>query len=222
MKEKVDLFEVPDLDTKIIRHNNPHYWLQQDILPVTTFQYKFFKNITLDDDTIQQIKVFSHFLLKFFRFNYQLIWEPKDQNAYIHFPQILNKTELLPFIIQNNSKHPYYKNFTTLHPSHIEAIELNSDFLIEQSETSDSRPYTNLFQNNTIEEENQSSEISDNPHYTHSTQDHNIADENVIQHQPTTPRHTSQITHDPTESVQDTITNPPNTSSTTTDSNCCF
>ena len=219
LKEKVDLFEVPDLDTKIIRHNNPHYWLQQDILQVTTFQYKFFKNITLDDDTIPQIKVFSHFLLKFFRFNYQLIWEPKDQNAYIHFPQILNKTELLPFIIQNNSKHPYYKNFTTLHPSHIEAIELNTDFLIEQSETSDSRPYINLFQNNTMEEENQSSEISDNPHYTHSTQDHNTTDENVIQHQPTTPRHTSQITHDPTESVQDTITNPPNTSSTTTDSN---
>ena len=219
LKEKVDLFEVPDLDTKIIRHNNPHYWLQQDILQATTFQYKFFKNISLDDDTIPQIKVFSHFLLKFFRFNYQLIWEPKDQNAYIHFPQILNKTELLPFIIQNDSKHPYYKNFPTLHTSHIEAIELNSDFLIEQSETSDSRPYTNLFQNNTTEEENQSSEISDNRQYMHLTQDHNTADENVIQHQPTTPRHTSQITHDSTESVQDTITNPPNTSSTTTDSN---
>ena len=118
LKEKVDLFEVPDLDTKIIRHNNPHYWLQQDILQATTFQYKFFKNITLDDDTIPQIKVFSHFLLKFFRFNYQLIWEPKDQNAYIHFPQILNKTELLPFIIQNDSKHPYYKIHYTPSISH--------------------------------------------------------------------------------------------------------
>ena len=53
----------------------------------------------------------------------------------------------------------------------------------------------------------------------HLTQNHNTADENVIQHQPTTPRHPSHITHDSTESVQDTITNPPNTSSTTTDSN---
>ena len=43
--------------------------------------------------------------------------------------------------------------------------------------------------------------------------------ENVIQHQPTTPPHPSQITHDSTESVQDIFTNPPNTSSTVTDSN---
>ena len=41
----------------------------------------------------------------------------------------------------------------------------------------------------------------------------------MIQHQPTTPRHPSQITHDSTESVQDLHTNPPNTSSTVTDSN---
>ena len=34
--------------------------------------------------------------------------------------------------------------------------------------------------------------------------------ENVIQHQPTTPPHPSQITHDSTESVQDIFTNPPN------------
>ena len=31
LKEKAISFEVPDIDTKIIRHNNPHYWLQQDL-----------------------------------------------------------------------------------------------------------------------------------------------------------------------------------------------
>ena len=217
LQEKADYFDVPDLDTKVIRHNNPHYWLQQDFLQVTNFQYRFFQNISLDDDTIPQIKVFSHFLLKFFRFNYQISWEQKDQNAYIHFPQVLTETELLPFLIRNDFKHLYYKNFTTLHTSHLDSIEFNPDFLLEQSESSDSRPYTNLLQNNTNEDENILSETP-GPHIN-LTQEDTTDNENVIQHQPTTPRHPSQITHDSTESVQDILTNPLNTSSTVTDSN---
>ena len=110
LKEKRDYFDVPDLDTKIIRHNNPPYWLQQDLLQVTSFQYRFFRNISLDDKTTSQIKVFSHFLLKFFRFNFQILWEQKDQNAYIHFPQVITETELLPFLIRKDFKHSYYKN----------------------------------------------------------------------------------------------------------------
>ena len=35
----------------------------------------------------------SH-LEEFFRFNYQLLWEQKDQQAYINIPQILTPTEL--------------------------------------------------------------------------------------------------------------------------------
>ena len=219
LKEKADYFDVPDLDTKVIRHHNPHYWLQQDLLQVTNFQYRFFQNISLDDDTIPQIKVFSHFLLKFFKFNYQILWEQKDQNAYIHFPQVLTETELLPFLIRNNFTHPYYKNFTTIHTSNLDSIELNPDFLLEQPETSDNRPYTNLLQNNTNEDENILSETSDTGPYISLTQDDTTDNENVIQHQPTTPRHPSQTTHDSTESVQDTLTNPHNTSSTVTDSN---
>ena len=34
LKEKHEYFEVPDLETKIQRHNNPHYWLQQDIAQI--------------------------------------------------------------------------------------------------------------------------------------------------------------------------------------------
>ena len=34
LKHKFEYFEVPDLETRIQRHDNPHYWLQQDILQV--------------------------------------------------------------------------------------------------------------------------------------------------------------------------------------------
>ena len=47
LKHKSEYFEVPDLETKIQRHDNPHYWLQQDKLQVKNFQYRFFNNITL-------------------------------------------------------------------------------------------------------------------------------------------------------------------------------
>ena len=80
-------------------------------------------------------------------------------------------------------------------------MEFNPDFLLEQSETSDSRPYTNILQNNTNEDENILSETSDTRPYIILTQDNKTDNENVIQHQPTTPRHPSQITHDSTESV---------------------
>ena len=60
-----------------LRHDNPHYWLQRDILQIKHFQYRFFNNIILTDDTIPQVKMFTQFLLKFLRFNYQLLWEQK-------------------------------------------------------------------------------------------------------------------------------------------------
>ena len=98
LKQKSEYFEVPDLETKVQTHDNPHYWLQQAILQAKHFQYIFFNKITLTDDTIPQVKLFTQFLLKFFRFNYQLLWEQQDQQAYINFPQVLTKTDLLPYI----------------------------------------------------------------------------------------------------------------------------
>ena len=100
LKHKSEYFEVPDLDTRIQRHDNPHYWLQKDISQIKNFQYRFFNNIILTNDTIPQVKIFTHFILKFFRFNYQLLWEQQDQQAYINFPQILTRTELLTYIIK--------------------------------------------------------------------------------------------------------------------------
>ena len=66
LKHKSEYFDVPDLETKVQTHDNPHYWLQQDISQTKHFQYRFFTNITLTDDTIPQVKIFTQFLLKFF------------------------------------------------------------------------------------------------------------------------------------------------------------
>ena len=141
LKHKCESFEVPDLETKIKRHDNPHYWLQQDILEVKNFQYRFFNNITLTEDTIPQVKVFTQFLLKFFRFNYQVLWEQKDQQAYINFPQILTENELLPYIIKNEHKHSQYRDPTSFNTTYFEQITLDHNFITDYSETSDNRPY---------------------------------------------------------------------------------
>ena len=56
LKHKSEYFEIPDLETRIQTQDNPHYWLQQDILQVKIFQYRFFINITLTDGTILKSK----------------------------------------------------------------------------------------------------------------------------------------------------------------------
>ena len=136
-QHKSECFEVPDLETRIQRHDNPHYWLQQDILQAKHFQYRFFNNITLTHDTIPQVKVFTHFLIKFFRFNYQLLWEQQNQQAYIHFPQFLTQTELLPYIIKNEHRHLQYRDLTSFNTTYFEQINLDHTFLVEYFETSD-------------------------------------------------------------------------------------
>ena len=141
LKQRSESFEVPDLDTKVQRHDNPHYWLQRDILQMKHFQYRFFNNIILTDDTIPQVKMFTRFLLKFLRFNYQLLWEQKDQQAYVNFPQVLTHIELLPYIIKNENKHLHYRDLTSFNVTHFEQINLDHNFVLEHSETSDNRPY---------------------------------------------------------------------------------
>ena len=168
LKHKSEYFNVPDLETKIQRHDNPHHWLQQDISQVKNFQYRFFNNITLTEDTIPQIKVFTQILLKFFRFNYQLLWEQQDQQAYINFPQILTQTELLPYVIKNEHKHLQYRDPTSFNTTHLEQINLDHKFITEHFETSDNRPYiTTNISPETISEEQLSNvvlQVSDLQH----------------------------------------------------------
>ena len=63
LTEKHEYFEVPDHETTISLHNDPHLWLQQDIAQIRQFQYRFFQNIILNEDTLPQIKVFSFEIL---------------------------------------------------------------------------------------------------------------------------------------------------------------
>ena len=141
LKHRSEYFEVPDLDTKVQRHDNPHYWLQRDILQIKNFQYRFFNNIILTDDTIPQVKIFTQFFLKFLRFNYQLLWEQKDQQAYINFPQIITPIEFLPYTIKNENKHLQYRDLTSFNVTHFEQIHLDHNVVVEHSETSDNRPF---------------------------------------------------------------------------------
>ena len=141
LKHRSEFFEVPDLDTKVQRLDNPHYWLQRDILQIKNFQYRFFNSIIFTDDTTPQVKIFTQFLLKFLRFHYQLLWEQKDQQAYINLPQILTHIELLPYIIKNENKHLHYRDLTYFNVTHFEQINLDHNFLLENSETSDNRPF---------------------------------------------------------------------------------
>ena len=159
LKHLSEYFEVPDVDTKVQRHDNPHYWLQRDILQIKHFQFKFFTKIILTDDTIPQVKIFTNFLLKFFRFNYQLLWEQKDQKAYINFPQAITHIELLPYIINNKNKHLHYIDLTSLNVTHFEQINLDHNFVFEHSETSDNRPYTTSDTSHTITHKEQTSNV---------------------------------------------------------------
>ena len=164
LKHRSEYFEVPDLDTKVQRHNNPHYWLQRDIVQSKHFQYRFFNNIIPTDDTISQVKIFTQFLFKFLRFNYQLLWEQKDQQAYVNFPHILTHTELLPYIIQNENKHLHYRGLTSSNVTHLEQINLDPTFILEHSETSDNRPFTTSDTSHETTPEEQTSSVE--PLYT--------------------------------------------------------
>ena len=112
----------------------------------------FFHNITLTEDTIPQVKVFTHFLLKFFRFNYQLLWEQQDPQAYINFPQILTPTELLPCIIKNEHKHLQYILPETI--SEEQSSHVVPQFTRQNTVQFDQDNLVNLFQSQTPQESN--------------------------------------------------------------------
>ena len=74
--------------------------------------------------------LYSQLLMKFFRFNYQLLWEEQDQPAFKNFPQALTHTEHLPFIIHHENKHPLCRDPTKLHVQYFESISYDTNFLL--------------------------------------------------------------------------------------------
>ena len=109
-------------------------------------------------------KFFTQFLLKFLRFNYQLLWEQKDQQAYVNFPQILTHIELLPYIIKNENKHLHYRDLTSFNITHFQQLNLDHNVLLEHSETSDNRPFITSDTSHETTPEEQTSNVQ--PSYT--------------------------------------------------------
>ena len=81
-------------------------------------------------------------MLKILRFNYHLIWDQQNPNAYINFLQVLTEDEFLPFIISKQNEDPHYRDPKSFSTHYFELINHNDDFIIENSETSDKRPDT--------------------------------------------------------------------------------
>ena len=78
-------FEVKDIKRLVTTQNNPHHWLQADMIRIQNFLYQYFKDITLNEQTIPQTKLISLFPRKYSRFNYQLLWSEQDQTAFAAF-----------------------------------------------------------------------------------------------------------------------------------------
>ena len=89
-------FEVEDIERIVITQYNPHHWLQTDIIRIQSFLYHYFKDLTLNEQSIPQIKLTSLFLRKFFRFNYHLLWSEQDQAALTVFTTNFTADECLP------------------------------------------------------------------------------------------------------------------------------
>ena len=120
--QKESLFDLPNIEQFCTIENNPHHWLTTDILQIHHFQYQFFQNLSLNKDTKEQIQIYSLFLRKFFRHNYQLVWHSKFQNACKNFPQQFTTDELLPFLDTPDHQHPHFYNLLEFPPSHFEYL----------------------------------------------------------------------------------------------------
>ena len=125
--QKESLFEVPNIEQFRHIENNPHHWLTTDIFQINHFQYQFFQNPTLDTKTKEQIQIYSLFLRKFFRHNYQLVWHSKFQDACINFPQQFTQNELLPFLDTPDNQHPQFYNLLDFPSSHFKYLAYGLD-----------------------------------------------------------------------------------------------
>ena len=63
LRHRSEYFEVPDLDTKVQRHDNPHYWLRRDILQRKKFSIDSLATLFLR----MTLYLKSKFLLSFFK-----------------------------------------------------------------------------------------------------------------------------------------------------------
>ena len=77
---------------------------------------------------------------------------------------MLTHKELLPYIIKNENKHLHYRDLTSLNVTHFEQINLDHNFVLEHSETSDNSPFTTPDTSHETIPEEQTSSVE--PSYT--------------------------------------------------------
>ena len=76
-----------------------------------------------------KIEIYSLFPRKFFRHNYQLLWNDKETNAINNFYSLLNSQELLPFIHEIKHEHPQKYNLTYQPTQEIITHKLDNAFI---------------------------------------------------------------------------------------------
>ena len=152
LEQYIHNFEVEDIERRVITQNNPHHWLQTDIIRIQSFLYHYFKDIILNEQTILQSKLISLYLRKFFRFNYQLLWSEQDQSAFTVFTTHFTAYECLPFIINKKNKHPYFFKPDKITKQTIDFISFDPRLITENNLLDDNRPYRyeKIFKNNKV------------------------------------------------------------------------
>ena len=175
LQRYIDNFDVEIIERLVNPEDNPHHWLQADILRIQNFIYHYFKDLTLNDQTIPQIKVISLFRRKYFRFNYQLLWSQQDQSVFTAFPDHYTLEECLPFIISEQNEHPYFHKPQSITKQTLDYIRLDPLLITENDLFADNRPYHN----------EQNSQDQQNLHFNtnNSTEDDNTDQENTTQQQ---------------------------------------
>ena len=143
LEQYIDNFEVEDIERLIVTQNNPHNWLQTDIIKIQNFRYHYLKDIKLNEQTKSQNKMISIFLRKYFRFNYQLLWSEQDQPAFATFHNHFTADEYLPFIINEQIEHPYFFKLDTITKQAIDYISFYPRLITENNLRDDNRRYRN-------------------------------------------------------------------------------
>ena len=104
------LFPTSEVD-KVKRPKFSHHWFFERFSSNRCFLIYSFSQLTvLGTVTIPQIKLYSSFLRKLSRFNYQLIWNTLDRNCFKKFQIISLKWKKYPFYIKTENSHSKYYN----------------------------------------------------------------------------------------------------------------
>ena len=168
----------------------PHHWLQADILRIQSFLYHYFKNITINEQTIPQTKVISLFLRKYSRLNYQLLWSEQDQPAFAAFHNHFTADECLPYIMNKQNEQPYFFKPDKVTQQTMDLISFEPRLITENNFHDDYRPYRyeqniqeqqNLFTNNTNNDNNNDEDDNNNEKYILEDQNEN-RNEDIVLH----------------------------------------